>query len=239
MARIPYAPKESADAYGISRTHILEHSYNGFAATVSSEEGKQDRVEIFRTVGSQEYTNYNQDSGTNLIYHLKADPNNSTLEMTMMGVGAGPGCGMHFISDGEHLYGWWDAGRIGRAVENGEFVEDGVSTCVDDPNLDTSILDVDHDPVLREVCVDLVTSGEITKVDMSTCADKNLKQSAFTMPTYTLNANTINSDKFGGFPGFEAYNASEIFGGNEIDRKLMTPLVMINFGSFDFGSEKE
>ena len=74
---------------------------------------------------------------------------------------------------------------------------------------------------------------------MSTCADKNLKQSAFTMPTYTLNANTINSDKFGGFPGFEAYNASEIFGGNEIDRKLMTPLVMINFGSFDFGSEKE
>ena len=227
--------KEAADADGISRTHILEHSYNGFAATVSSEEGKQDRVEIFRTVGSQDYTNYNQDSGTNLIYHLKADPNKSILEMTMAGVGAGPGCGMHFISDGEHLYGWWDPGIITKDGENAD------STCVNTPTIENaSTADNEgNGPVLREVCVDLVTSGELTQVDISECANKNLNSSEFTMPTYTLNANTINSDKFGGFPGFEAYNASEIFGGDEIDRTLMTPLVMINFGSFDFGSEKE
>lgn len=233
--------KEAADANGVSKTHILEHSYNGFAATVSSEEGKQDRVEIFRTVGSKDYTDYkqvntsdNEKVGTNLIYHLKADPNNSTLEMTMAGVGAGPGCGMHFISDGEHLYGWWDPGIITKDGENAD------STCVNTPTIENASTaeNPGNGPVLREVCVDLVTSGEITQVDMSTCENKDLNSSAFTMPTYTLNANNINSDKFDGFPGLEAYSASEIFGGDKIDKDLMTPLVMINFGNFDFGSEK-
>lgn len=185
------------EVQGETYTHLLEATNNGFAAIVKSKEGQKDEVDIFGTVGESTFNDYNVTSGTNIIYRLKANPNTGIMEMTATGVGTGSGCGMHFKSNGTYLFAWWDDGYLGKSPDDGL-----VSNSCDVSSPLTACIKVDGN------------APEAT--DMTACEGVSLTIDDFTMPTYTQYANTLHSKEFG---GFEAYNASDIFTGDEFDPK--------------------